>query len=408
MLIHWLWLAHHPGLKDLEKARLLAAGAEAEELYFGRGFEDPALNALCLRAGRDKSLDAAQKILEQCAREGLRIVTMADPAYPRLLKNIADPPLVLYCKGNLPDLEKAPPIAVVGTRKATAYGLSMAEKLGRELAQAGAVLVTGMAAGIDAAAAEGALAVNGRVIGVLGCGAEMIYPRENARLFRSAERSGCILSEFPPGTPPAKWRFPKRNRIISGLSCAVLVVEAPQKSGALITANQALEQGRDVFVVPGNVDQPTFAGSFALLRDGAIPASSGAEIVREYEARFSGRVRQVAPRNLVSERGPVRGKQEEKPAQTRKNPAIKAPADKKVIDKAPSGPYIDLNKEPPKLTEPEAAIAALLEKGERQVDEIIAATGLTAGKLLAALTMLEVKGLVVRLPGKRVKLRKTE
>ncbi len=408
MLIHWLWLAHHPNLKDLEKARLMAAGADPEEVYFGLAFEDPALQFLADKARKEKSLEPAQRILEDCAREGLKIVTMGDPAYPRLLKNIADPPLVLYCKGTLPDLETAPAIAVVGTRKASPYGLAMAKKLGRELGESGAILVSGMAAGIDAAAMEGAVSAGGRTIGVLGCGAEIVYPRENRELFKAVQDSGCVLSEFPPGTPPAGWRFPKRNRILSGLSCGVAVVEAPEKSGALITANLALEQGRDVYVVPGNVDQPSFAGSYRLLKDGAAPVHSGGELSEEYAHRFSGSVRQVATMNLTSEAVIPAGPRLPKPVQIREKPAVKPAADKKAIDKAPSGPYIDVNKNLPKLSSEEAAVVAALEKGERLVDDIIAGSGIPAGKLLAAMTMLEMKGLLSRLPGKRVKLRKTE
>ena len=303
MLIHWIWLANCRPVSDRMKVELLQHFRDPEDIYFADAdafdhlerFSDEAKAAL-----RDKNLHSAQKILDQCARKDIHILTFRDAAYPGRLKNIPDPPLVLYYKGNLPDFDGTPLIGVVGTRKASAYGLSTAKRMGFQITRCGGTVVSGAATGIDSVAMEGGLMAGGSVIGILGCGLDVIYPASNRRLFSEILRDGCLLSEFPPGTPPLKWNFPKRNRIISGISCGVLVVEAPKKSGALITAGCAREQGRDVFVIPGNVGVETCAGSNDLLRSGAIYADCGWDVMREYESLFRDRIhRDETPYQLV-------------------------------------------------------------------------------------------------------------
>ena len=284
MLIHWIWLAHRPGVNDRMKVTLLQHFRDPEDIFFAdseafdhiEGLSEEAAESL-----RDKNLIPAEEILEACHREKLHVLTYRDAAYPARLKNITDPPIVLYYKGQLPDFDTLPVIAVVGTRKASAYGLTTAKRLGYQIGKCGGIVVSGMAYGIDGMAMSGALTAGRQVVGVLGCGADIVYPLSNRGLFKDAERYGCILSEFPPGYQPTKWSFPKRNRIISGLSNGVLVVEAPEKSGSLITARLAAEQGRDVFVVPGNIDLPSFVGSNRLLRDGAIHKAAGIGLLKE-------------------------------------------------------------------------------------------------------------------------------
>ena len=264
MLIHWIWLAHRPGVSDRMKVRLLQHFREPEDIYFADGEAYRHVEGMTAEAAeglKDKNLTAAEDILESCRREGLHILTFQDAAYPSKLKNIADPPILLYYKGQLPDLDALPVIGVVGTRKASAYGMQTAKRMGYQIGKCGGIVVSGMAYGIDGMAMSGALTAGQITVGVLGCGADIVYPLSNRALFRDVQQYGCILSEFAPGTQPARWTFPKRNRIISGLSDGVLLVEAPEGSGALITARRALEQGRDVFVVPGNIDQPGFVGS---------------------------------------------------------------------------------------------------------------------------------------------------
>ena len=414
MLIHWIWLATRPHVADWVKSELVRHFGDAEGVYFAgdhSGIEG--LTQEGIESLKDRDLVPAQEILDQCDRTGLRMLTYQDAAYPRRLQNIPDPPLVLYYKGRLPDFDGLPLIGVVGTRQASAYGLTAAKRLGYQIAKCGGTVVSGMAAGIDGMAMRGALTAGGSVVGVLGCGADQVYPLRNRALFADTARYGCILSEFPPGTPPRGWNFPRRNRIISGLSCGVLVVEAPEKSGALITARQAADQGRDVFVVPGNIDVDTFVGSNRLLRDGAIAVGSGWDILSEYEGRFPGKIRRfdkassltAYPDEVAAQEEERCAKVAQKPTLPRVKPSRKREPDKKVIDNGASTPYIDLNDILPGLSPDEQAIVSAIGSDGRLVDDVIAETGLSAGKVLAMLTLLEVKGIVKRLPGRQVTLK---
>lgn len=379
MLLYWIWLATRPNMHEREKLAVLERFGRAEDVYFAS--EDAysvaeGLSQAALADLRDKSLDAAQKILSDCTRRGISILSWQDDAYPSRLKNIADPPVVLYYKGRLPAFDEEPMIGIVGTRKASAYGRTVAEQMGREVAQCGGIVVSGMAEGVDGMATEGALSQGRPAVGILGCGVDRIYPISNRKLFRKMEQQGCLISEYPPGTPPNKWNFPRRNRIISGLSCGVLVVEAPVKSGALITARQAMEQGRDVFVVPGNINTASCAGSNALLRDGATAALCGWDVLSEYESVYPDKIHQAE-------------------AGAQKEP------DKKSVDKQPAPSYSDLETTAD-LPGDEGVVLSHLKGGEQNIDELIAEAGLSAAAVLAALTMLEVKGYVQTLPGRRV------
>lgn len=420
MLLHWIWLAHRPGLSDRGRAALLQRFQDPEDIFYADRktlAEVEGLSGTGLEALGDKSLDEAQSILKICRDKKLGILTFQDAAYPRRLRNISDPPTVLYYKGQIPDLESCPAIAVVGTRKASAYGLTTAKRMGYQIARCGGIVVSGMAYGIDGMATAGALTAGSPAVGVLGCGVDVVYPMSNRSLFRDMEEYGWLVSEFPPGYPPSRWTFPKRNRIISGMCNGVLVIEAPEKSGSLITARQAAEQGRDVFVVPGNIDLPSFQGSNQLLRDGAIMVSSGWEVVSEYEGLY--------PNSLRKELGQCRqtaypeevqfaadsGKQYEKVAQDIQKPKqirnLKKKLDKidkKDIDNTASRPYSVVDTDSIPLSDEERSVVQILEQGERLVDDVIAQTGLPAGKLLSLLTMMELKGVVRRLPGKRIAL----
>ena len=415
MRLHWLWLANLPGLTDRMKNILMNHFADPEDIYYAdeESFSYiGGLSAEARQALKDKNLGTAEKILETCQRKKLQILSLRDAAYPTALKNISDPPLVLYYKGQLPDFDAYPVIGVVGTRKASAYGLTTAKRIGYQIAKCGGIVVSGMAFGIDAMAMSGALTAGGITVGVLGCGADMVYPASNGALFRDVEKYGCILSEFAPGTPPIGYNFPKRNRIISGLSNGVLVVEAPEKSGALITARLAAEQGRDVFAVPGNIDQPSFFGSNQLLKDGAIMASSGWDVVGEYQHVYPAKVRKdTAPVHMTAypadmeSREKTAGKVAQKPELPEKNANLKKELDKKSIDNRATKPYSDVNKSLPKLNCCEQAIVDAVKHGERLVDDVIAETGLDTKTVTSALTMLTIKGVVQRLPGNRIKLK---
>ncbi|MBV8518209.1 MAG: DNA-protecting protein DprA [Acidobacteria bacterium] len=214
-----------------------------------------------------------------------RVVTLVDDAYPPLLREIADPPLVLHVRGDVSLLAK-PAVAVVGSRRASPYAINAAQHLTRALASAGLTIVSGLALGIDAAAHHAALAANGKTIAVLGTGIDVVYPRSNARLFRSIEREGLIVSEFPPGAPPKREHFPIRNRVISGLALGTVIVEATRHSGSLVTARMAAEQGREVFAVPGSIFSAGSEGTHRLIQYGAKLVHDANDIVEELPGDF--------------------------------------------------------------------------------------------------------------------------
>ena len=416
MLIHWIWFSQRPGLSDRSRAEILQHFQDAEDVYFADAEAFTAVDGLSEEAVaslQDKNLTQAEEILGQCAKKNIHILTWRDAAYPVRLRAISDPPVVLYYKGKLPQFDALPMIAIVGTRDASAYGLTVAKRMGSQIASCGGVVVSGMASGIDAMAMKGALTADMPVVGVLGCGADVIYPRSNRSLFADTEKNGCLLTEFPPGTPPAKWNFPRRNRIISGISCGVLVVEAPERSGALITARQAADQGRDVFVVPGNIDVASCKGSNALLRDGGIPVSSGWDVLSEYTALFPGKLRNssrggellVYPDEVEQLQ---REKRESMPkvAQTPRMLKKHRSEQKKEVDNTPTAPYIDAEENLPTLSGQEEELVQILDDGAWLVDDVIAQAKIPAGQVLATLTMLEIKGVVARLPGKRVTRKK--
>ena len=406
MLIHWLWLVTRAGLSDRRKLAVLRHFRDPEDVFYADDFDGvEELTESELGTLRDKSLTVAKRILAQCTDLGIQILTMGDERYPSRLKNISDPPLVLYYKGILPEFDKQPVIGVVGTRNATIYGCNIARRLGYQIAKCGGLLVSGGAKGIDAMAMSAAMKAGGQAVGVLGCGVDVVYPPANRWLFMELEQYGCLISEFPPETPPAKWTFPKRNRIISGISNGVLVVEAPERSGSLITARQALEQGRDLFVVPGNIDVPNCAGSNQLLRDGATAVSTGWDILSEYQAEYPLIVTQNEETPLLPEQEETLPQVAQKPQVPKKKSVLSRKKDKKVIDKKAQPPYIDVEKSLPALSEEERAIVEQLKMGERLADEVIASSGLPSGRALSLLTMLQMRGVIARLPGNRIALK---
>jgi len=418
MLVHWIWLSTRPHISDRVKVELVRTFQDPEAVYYAdadsfrgiAGLDKAGSNALA-----DKNLQDAEQILRTCRRKDLQILTYRDAAYPSRLKNIPDPPLVFYYKGSLPDFDGAPLIGVVGTRKASAYGMNVAKKMGYQIARCGGIVVSGMADGIDGMATRGALTAGVSAVGILGSGADVVYPTQNRALFEDMEQYGCLMSEFVPGTPPLARNFPKRNRIISGLSCGVLVVEAPEKSGALITAQAALDQGRDVFVIPGNIDVPTCVGSNRLLRDGAIAVSSGWDIMSEYEHQFPDQVRKnnsasaSNTEEMIAEVGTQTGKIQHKAPQKatllRNNQLSKQKEDKKVIDNSEASPYSGLEDKIPPLLPDEQRILSALTWEPRPVDDVIAETGIPTARMLATLTLLQVKGMVRQHPGKHISLK---
>ncbi|MBL8116284.1 MAG: DNA-processing protein DprA [Anaerolineae bacterium] len=268
---YWLGFTLVPEIGSKRLALLLDWFHDLEKAWFATesqliqsGLErQPLTNFLNLR----KTLDLDSEVAK-VRRAGAQIVTLEDQSYPALLRKLPDAPPLLYVRGTLePEDERA--LAIVGTRKATAYGRDAALYFGKQLAGAGVTIISGLAHGIDTEAHKGALNAGGRTIAVLGCGVDRVYPADNHKLAQEIIQHGAIISEFPINTPPEARNFPRRNRIISGLSLGVLVIEAPEHSGAIITASVAAEQGREVFATPGNIFSPSSGGTNRLIQDGA-------------------------------------------------------------------------------------------------------------------------------------------
>lgn len=379
MLLYWVWFAQAEGLTAKQKRGLLECYADPEELYHA-GVDIP-------EGKLNMDLSQARRILDQCAKKNIKLLPFTDPAYPACLRNITDPPLLLYYRGQMPDFTQKPAIGVVGTRKASQYGLQQAMQMSEQLAK-GAIVISGGAFGVDSAALSGTIRGQGVPVAVLGCGVDVIYPRTNRQLFSQIVANGCLISEYPPGTEPKPWHFPERNRIISGMCDGVLVVEAPKKSGALITARDAVEQGRDLFVVPANVDSEASKGSNQLLREGAIAACEGLDILREYEGRYD-HISQLLHAEEIAEK-------------TDQAPALSA-GDKKVIDNSPGKPYSDLEKSLLSgLTEQERAIVACITREPKHTDAVIREVGLPATLVLGIITKLALRGVLELQPGKLV------
>lgn len=384
MLKYWLWLTNLPGLTNQSRLALLRRFDSPEEIYCADREELLLTEGLTReQADRlaDHDLTAAERTLAECQRLDLRILTIRDGEYPGRLKNIYDPPVLLYLRGRLPALDDLAAVAVVGTRNCTPYGESAARKFGYGLAAAGAVVVTGLARGIDSCAARGALFGGGPVVAVLGNGLDVVYPGENRYLYEDVAAAGALLSEYPPGTRPEGRHFPVRNRILSGLSVATLVVEAPERSGALITAETALEQGRDVFAVPGPIDAENSRGCNRLIRDGAGLAAEAGDILREYAARFPDKLR-------LDETPPM--------------PASVGYEARRRTEAKPVPPSLSLTENDRSLTDDQIALLRALD-GEEPilVDDLIEKTGIPARRVLSALTVLELENLAAQHSGKR-------
>ena len=295
-LPYLLWLTGREGLRPETAAALLRRFGTAEAVYFAdeKEFELLQLPGRLCRSLADKSLAGAEHILADCDRLGIFLVTCQDAAYPERLRQLHDYPLVLYGKGKLPRFDEELAIAMVGSRDCTPYGVNMAGRLGLELARSGALVISGLAQGVDAASLKGALQGGGTVVSVLAGGVDVPYPPQNRGLYEDVMAAGCVLSENPPGTASEGWRFPIRNRILSGLSVGVVAVEAAEHSGTLITARRALDQNREVFAVPGPADAPMSAGTNGLIARGEAKLTRSAQdILVEFSGRFPHKLRQA-------------------------------------------------------------------------------------------------------------------
>ncbi|OGP79243.1 MAG: DNA protecting protein DprA [Deltaproteobacteria bacterium RBG_16_49_23] len=356
-LFYWLALNFVPGVGSVFIKRLLDRFETPEAVFQASMKELLEVEGLGLKVASEikkgPSEQAVKKEISLLEKSGVRMITLKDPVYPPRLRDIYDPPSLLYLKG---DLKKEDELAVsiVGSRKTTPYGRWITEKISQDLARHGVTVVSGMARGVDSVAHWGAISGGGRTIAVLGCGVDVVYPPENRNLFAKILEQGAVLSEFPMGSPPEGGHFPKRNRIISGLSIGVVVVQASADSGSLITANFALEQGRDVFAIPGNVGVEGSRGTNRLIKDGAKMVESSEDILEEILPQWK------------------RGKE-------------------RVEEVKPRGP---------ELTEEERALYEMLGENPLHIDVMIRESGFEPGKVSSLLLTLELKELISQWPGK--------
>lgn len=349
-----------------------------------------------------KSLAGAEAVAGECLRRGYQILAFSDAAFPARLREIYAPPCVLYVDGDLRALDPELPIAVVGTRQITDYGYTAATRLAIGLAQCGATVVSGLALGVDGAAHRGALKGDGKTVAVIGCGLDIPYPAPHVELKRLIAANGAVVSEFPPGTHPGRGTFPVRNRIIAGLSRGTLVVEAGEKSGALITAALAGEMGRDLFAVPGSIFSAMSAGPNRLIRDGAKPVSGVYDILEEYPQFMAHRI-------SLTNTPQGGGAQPDEPQLSLFRPPDSSPAPRTArgTDKSAAPP--EKKPEPARrprpaaLSETQAAVYNVLSASEEpvHVDTLALRANLELRVVLSVLTMLEIQGLVRSLPGRR-------
>lgn len=324
---------------------------------------------------------AAETERAMAAGKNLSAISWGHPAYPDLLREIADPPLLLYVLGDL-DLLANPGVAVVGARRCSRYGFESAARLSAELSAAGLTVISGLAHGIDRQAHIGGLSGVGRSIAVLGTGLDLVYPDTNLDVWKALAEHGLILSEFAPGTPARPAHFPIRNRVISGLSLAVVVIEAAARSGSLITARLAAEQGREVLAMPGPVTLPTFEGCHDLIGKGAYLARSAEDVLAALGPRLR---REISGARSVRRAAPVR------PGRAPSPPSPPPPSGPDIVETVP-GP-------PERLTETEAGILDRLRGGRLHIDVLARELGLASAVASRTLLALELRGLVRKWPG---------
>jgi len=381
--LYWIWLQLVFGVANYRTDEVLKSYPNPKDIFESDICELEKSQCFTLnelKKIKDTKLNEAESRLYKALEYGCKIITPSSCEYPERLKNINAMPLTLYVDGDISDIDNRLAIAMVGTRDLTIYGKKAAEMLARDLVCAGAVIVSGLAKGIDAVCHAAALKAGGKTIAVQGCGLDVVYPAQNRELKRLIAGNGAVVSEYPIGTPSLAHNFPVRNRIISGLSLGVAVVEAGEKSGSLITAGHALTQGRDVFAVPNEIFEKTNYGANKLIKQGAKLVTCADDILEEYTHIFSDKILK-----------------NHTPAQFDNNINTKITADGLCGN-------ISAGKKPPApnyLTKSQLLIYNVLSDKPVGVDEICGASGLMINEVLSAMTELEIYGLATALPGRK-------
>lgn len=396
--LYWVWAQDALGISASVKSdEIVSYFGNAEKLYLAGEYEwkisgiftNGQINKL-----RSTSLDNAKRIVAECEKYKIKIVTPDDGDYPSMLFKLPNLPLVLYVRGDLDCLKNKITVAMVGAREASEIGVRIARSLSASLSRSGAVVVSGAAKGIDSAAHTGALNVGAKTVAVLGCGFGTNYLPENEPLRREIAHHGALVTEYPPRTPAFGHNFPFRNRIISGLSYGTIVIEANERSGSLRTVNHALEQGRDVFAVPGDITSSMNMGTNKLLRDGAKPVFNAMDVLEEYAARYPdmldvNKIEKV----LTADKSPIGTF---KPREEKVGKPNTAEQDKKKFVKTAA---------PKNVSEKARLIFESFTEETMQAEDLILRTGLNTVDFLSAVTELEILGYVEPLAGKNYKIK---
>lgn len=412
-LLHWIWLSLSvkPGGESFKKLYLRFGSAFAiysadeADLAAVIGSRTSDYSALL-----DKDLERAEAVLDFCRSKSVGILIYSDERYPENLRKIPNPPVLLYYRGNLPDFANELCISVVGTRSVSEYGIKNAFYVSRDLAKAGATLVSGMAIGIDGVALAGALSEGKATVAVIGSGIDVCYPPQHKRLAREIVKRGCVMTEYAPGTPPNGSNFPIRNRIISGLSAATLVIEGDERSGALITARRAISQGRTVYALPGNVGNRNSEAPNLLIKNGSKAFSSADDVVRDFEKTHPGKLN---PFNLLtpSSKSLASVLAEYEVAALSPGDKVFSPPRKKKEKRNDASfevefPISDGDETEKKLSKLDLKLRSLYEKiprGKSISQESLVSEEIPMRELMRALLKLEVAGLIAMLPGERLK-----
>ncbi len=402
--VYWIYLQAIIGFGSRKLLKVLDAFETAERFYnssYEEKLESKLFDKNELRKINSYDIKSAYKIMDECEKSGYKIITPDNPAYPTRLKHIINPPAVLYVKGTFPDFDDEVAIAVVGTRKASDYSRALTYELSERLTRAGAIIVSGGALGIDTSAHCGALYAKGKTVAVLGCGLSYNYLASNEMLRQDIAENGALVTEYPPDYPSFAYNFPSRNRIMSGLCLGTVVIEAGRKSGALITVDHALEQGRDIFVIPGDLSSERYIGSNRLIRDGAKVVTSPLDILEEYTHLYPHRLNISGCSEMLKGEGGYQ-------------PEIREDAvSEKKSKRKPDKKHTPAPEKPASFT-PDKAVTGLSEDGMEMYlafnktvmlfDELVEASGLSTGRALAAATELEIAGIAEALPGGQYKI----
>ena len=394
---YWIWLslALNPNFKNTEK--ILSVFADAKEVYkadYDRLIES-GLSETLARALSNKDVSETNSVYAYCTQNGVGLLPYDSPSYPERLKKINDPPVLLYYKGALPDFDDNVCIATVGTRKITEYGRREAYTISYDLASAGAIVISGLARGIDSVCHRACIDAYGKTVAVLGSGIDVVYPPENDMLYAEVASNGAVITEFTPGTPPLSANFPQRNRVISGLCLGTLVLEADSRSGALITARTALSQGRDLFSLPGKVGELNSIGTNNLIKDGAKMITCAVDVLEEYEGLFPHRIRieniPVSAKKYSMSHSSHTNSDKKKTNQTHNDSELPAKEKAAFADT----PEPDTSS----LDESSLKVLMRMERHTPVSADALVCDDLTVTEIMVALTVLEIGKFVTALPG---------